>query len=181
MQNLHINLPPPLTKAQKRAKRLREEKIQEDNQIREDMRNYGTSFNRISRRKAAMHSYTRMTIRFDELMKEYIDLYHQFDDAEHKNHFHSKMVELGYNTPKRKEYHNQYLRNFSQLPPGAAEDTSDNTIELEIRPKKRRYPYVINQYSSLNSFCRSKRQRLFSAFMDDSTERDVLKLNDLSF
>ncbi|CAB5201769.1 unnamed protein product [Rhizophagus irregularis] len=48
MHDLHKNLPPPLTKAQKRAKRLRDEAIQWDNQARDDAIYHGTSFNRIS-------------------------------------------------------------------------------------------------------------------------------------
>ncbi|PKY57644.1 hypothetical protein RhiirA4_478839 [Rhizophagus irregularis] len=166
---------------QKRAKRLREDLIKEERQAREEAKYHGTSYHRINRRKAVIFNYTCMNTQFDDTMKEYIEYYNTYDDLKNKNHYHSKMVDLGYNVPRGKAFHDRYIKNFYPLPPGAPDDTSDDTYELEKRPRKRRFPYIIHHYGSSDDFCRSKRQRLSSASLDDSTEGDAIKLNQLTF
>ncbi|CAB4384021.1 unnamed protein product [Rhizophagus irregularis] len=136
MHDLHKNLPPPLTKAQKRAKRLRDEAIQRDIQAHDDAIYHGTSFNRISRRIAAKDALTKINLQFDEMMKEYIELYFKYDDMRNKNHYHTKMVECAYNSSGRRERYDWYLNTCSRLPTGASNDTSDDTIKLEKRHKK---------------------------------------------
>ncbi|CAB4373905.1 unnamed protein product [Rhizophagus irregularis] len=49
MYNLHINLPPPLTKAQHRALLIENERIENVRKTKEDAILHGTSFNRINR------------------------------------------------------------------------------------------------------------------------------------
>ncbi|CAB4478732.1 unnamed protein product [Rhizophagus irregularis] len=181
MHDLHKNLPPPLTKAQKRAKRLRDEAIQWDNQARDDAIYHGTSFNRISRRIAAKEVLTRITFRFDEVMKEYIEHYFEYDDMNNKNHYHNEMVKLAYNSSGRRERHDMYLINFSRLPTGALNDTSDDTIELEKRPKKCRSPYSIDHCFLANNSDRTKRLRVSPDFLNDSTGVGDIKLDEYTF
>ncbi|CAB4443359.1 unnamed protein product [Rhizophagus irregularis] len=124
--------------------RLREDLIKEERQAREEAKYHGTSYHRINRRKAVIFNYTCMNTQFDDTMKEYIEYYNTYDDLKNKNHYHSKMVDLGYNVPRGKAFHDRYIKNFYPLPPGAPDDTSDDTYELEKQPRKRRFPYIIH-------------------------------------
>ncbi|CAB5361691.1 unnamed protein product [Rhizophagus irregularis] len=166
---------------QKRAKRLWDEAIQWDNQARDDAIYHGTSFNRISRRIEAKEALTGITLRFDEMMKEYIEHYFEYDDINNKNHYHNEMVKCAYNSSGRRERYDLELKNFSRLPTGALNDTSDDTIELKKRPKKRRSPYSIDHCFLTNICDRTKRLRVSPDFLNDSTGVAATKLDELIY
>ncbi|CAB4396612.1 unnamed protein product [Rhizophagus irregularis] len=148
---------------------------------RDDVIYHGTSFNRISRRIAAKEVLTRNTFRFDEMMKESIAHYYEYDDMNNKNYYHNKMVKLAYNSSGRRERYDLYMKNFSYLPIGALNDTSDDTIELEKRPKKCRSPYLIDHCFLANNSDRTKRLRVSPDFLNDSTGVATTNLDELIY
>ncbi|PKB95270.1 hypothetical protein RhiirA5_437036 [Rhizophagus irregularis] len=142
MYNLHINLPPPLTKAEKRALKRRENDIRLINIYREDARFYGTSFNRLNWLRVTAKSLTDLTNLFDSMMKTNIENYQNIRDPDLRTHIHSSMVNHASRLSYRSQKHREIVKN-SSIPSGAPEDTSDATIELEKRPKKRRSPSIL--------------------------------------
>ncbi|PKY57373.1 hypothetical protein RhiirA4_478388, partial [Rhizophagus irregularis] len=174
MYNLHINLPPPLTKAQRRARREQNEMIMRNNRYREEAKFHGTSFNRIIRRKVAVKSLTTITNNFDEAMKDFVLRYQNSNHPFDKGRIHLSMINHSLRLADSRFNHRNTMQEHSAVPSGAPEDTSDDTIVLERRPKKRRIPLNANIYfSSPEIYHRSKRLCVSSAFMDDSTEKDA--------
>lgn len=61
MYNVHINLPPPPSKAELHTKKKRDDNIKWNEELREEAVYHGTSFNRINRRNVAKHQLTSIT------------------------------------------------------------------------------------------------------------------------
>ncbi|CAB4409315.1 unnamed protein product [Rhizophagus irregularis] len=150
MYNLHINLPPPLSQKAKRtrnrARALEADTIRMNNQRREEAKLHGTSFNRINRRKIAVKSLTYITDHFDQRMKDLTKQYQNAYSEFIRKRYHQAMIDLCSELPDRTKRHRNNIRQNSTIPLGVPEDTSDATIELELRPKKRRLPFATNTY-----------------------------------
>ncbi|PKB94284.1 hypothetical protein RhiirA5_439147 [Rhizophagus irregularis] len=104
MHNLHINLPPPLTKAQKHE---------------------------INRRMVTTKSLTELTDTFDWMIKNHIKKYQNTENIYEKSHYHSEMV--NHASRFSDKIHKQFniMKRSLAIPSGASEDTSDATVELE--------------------------------------------------
>ncbi|PKK77902.1 hypothetical protein RhiirC2_770790 [Rhizophagus irregularis] len=110
MYNLHINLPPPLTKKQRRALRIKNERIKNLRIQNEEAILQGTSFNRINKRIHMKFTLTRICESFHEEMLDYTKQYLAADDEQSKIQIYKDMRETM--------------------------DTSDDAKEIEMRPKK---------------------------------------------
>ncbi|PKC55905.1 hypothetical protein RhiirA1_474831 [Rhizophagus irregularis] len=130
MHNIHINLPPPLTKGQKRAIKQRERNIMLNKKHCEDAKFHGTSFNRFNRRRVAIKSLTDLTNTFDSTMKDLVNYYQTIEDPYLRSCFHSSMVNQASRISDRTQKHRNNIRS-SAIPSGTSEDTSDATVELE--------------------------------------------------
>lgn len=101
MYNLHKSLPPPLTKAQRRAQRKRDEEIQKEKDLAIEAAFHNTTVNRFYHRSNAKYFFTRNTERHYDRMTEYMNKYHQAEDDEHQrliekelNDFNNSFVEF---------------------------------------------------------------------------------------
>ncbi|PKC00046.1 hypothetical protein RhiirA5_428774 [Rhizophagus irregularis] len=169
MYNLHKNLPPPLTKAQRRALRLENERIEDIRKTNEDAILHGTSFNRVKKRNYIAFMLTNFSELFHYEMEGFIIQYLASEDKQNKTHIYKLMSDYTistFNGPTRRSI---YARRFKNYPPGASEDTSDDAKEREIRPKKRRISSHTNLYPLIDNTDRFKRRRSSPAIMDDST------------
>ncbi|CAB4396471.1 unnamed protein product [Rhizophagus irregularis] len=174
MYNLHINLPPPLTKAQRCTLRRENERIKNIRKTKEDAILHGTSFNRISRRIYMKYTLTSISERVYYEMMDYTNQYLASDDEETKSHIYKLMSNF---TTSIFNGSQKRIRDIKKQPhlfsPGVAVDTSDDAKELELRPKKRRIFSHTNLYPLIDNKVQFKRRRFFPAIMDDSTEAEL--------
>ncbi|CAB4379206.1 unnamed protein product [Rhizophagus irregularis] len=91
MYNLHINLPPPLTKKQRRALRIKNERIKNLRIQNEEAILQGTSFNRINKRIHMKFTLTRICESFHEEMLDYTKQYLAADDEQSKIQIYKDM------------------------------------------------------------------------------------------
>uniref|UniRef100_U9TAC3 Uncharacterized protein n=3 Tax=Rhizophagus irregularis TaxID=588596 RepID=U9TAC3_RHIID len=141
MYNLHINLPPPLTKAQRRALlRLENECIENIRIIKEDAILQGTSCNHVNSRKHLAFTLTRISEHVHYEMTDYTNEYLVSEDEKIKSDIYKKMsnfTTLMIDASKERISDSKRVcRRTNILPPGATSDTSNNAKELELRPKK---------------------------------------------
>ncbi|PKK69113.1 hypothetical protein RhiirC2_832594 [Rhizophagus irregularis] len=168
MYNLHINLPPPLTKAQHHALRLENERIENIRQIKEEAILKGTSTNRVGKRRHLAFTLTRISERFHDEMMDYTTQYLASDDKKTKSHTYKIMSDYTIRYIEGANLRVGDSKRSRILPPGVTEDTSDNAKELELRPKKRRISSHTNLYPLIDNTDRFKHRRLTPAIMDDS-------------
>ncbi|UZO29108.1 uncharacterized protein OCT59_022598 [Rhizophagus irregularis] len=169
MYNLHINLSPPLTKAQRREKN-KLERIRLD---KKEASFHGSSFNRYPTRKHLAFTLTRINERFHEEMMDYTNQYLASDDEKIKSDIYKIMSDFTIRFIKGSKGRVSDVKRACYLPPGATVDTSDDAKELELRPKKRRLSSNTNLYPLIDNTERFKRRRFYPAVMDDSTGAEL--------
>ncbi|CAB4492127.1 unnamed protein product [Rhizophagus irregularis] len=177
MYNLHINLPPPLTKAQRHALRLENERIEVIRKTKEDAILHGTSFNRVNRRIHLAFMLTLVSERVYYEMTDYTNDYLASDDDKIKSDIYEKMTKFTASVIKGAKARvldsKLACGGCSFFPPGVTADTSDDAKELELRPKKRIISSHTNLYPLIDNTDRFKRRRFSPAVMDDSTGAEL--------
>ncbi|POG82948.1 hypothetical protein GLOIN_2v1469460 [Rhizophagus irregularis DAOM 181602=DAOM 197198] len=177
MYNLHINLPPPLIKAQHRALRLENEHIEVIRKTKEDAILHGTSFNRVNRRIHLAFTLTLVSERVHYEMTDYTNDYLASDDDKIKSDIYEKMTKftaLVIKGAKARVLDSKLARGGrSFFPSEVTVDTSDDAKELELRPKKKRISSHTNLYPLIDNTDRFKRRRFSPAVMDNSTGAEL--------
>uniref|UniRef100_U9UFP4 DUF8211 domain-containing protein n=3 Tax=Rhizophagus irregularis TaxID=588596 RepID=U9UFP4_RHIID len=174
MYNLHNNLPPPLTKAQRRALQRENERIAHFRLNQENAIMQGTSVHRVRPRQFLKDRLSTFCERVHDKMMKLTTQYLETDNEITKSKVYKTMSNYCTNifeddnirSNKHMRYGNQSHLNMFGVPV----DTSDDAKELELRPKKRRFSsHTTNLYPSIDNTDRFKRRRLSPAVMDDST------------
>ncbi|CAB4384028.1 unnamed protein product [Rhizophagus irregularis] len=173
MYNLHINLPPPLTKPQHCALRLKNERIEHIRKNKEDAILMGTSYTHVTKRKHMVFTLTRISERFNDEMTDLTKDYLASDDEITKSHIYRIISNhtIDYMAAATRRVANS--KRLCSVRPEQTGDTSDDTKTLELRPKKRRISSYTNLYPLIDNTDRFKRRRFSPAIMDDSTGAEL--------
>ncbi|PKK67517.1 hypothetical protein RhiirC2_783404 [Rhizophagus irregularis] len=141
--------------AERRAQRIRDERIEDEKIMCAKAIYHGTSYNRINRRLALKRRLTERTDYFHAEMTELTTLIRSCNNEEKKQQLFSEMtrftdrkVTLGLD--RRKKLVSSYA-----IPEGAPQDSSDDSKALEHRPNK--YLYTIPTKESKNKFTNNNR------------------------
>ncbi|CAB4380998.1 unnamed protein product [Rhizophagus irregularis] len=159
---------------ERRAQRIRDERIEDEKIMCAKAIYHGTSYNRINRRLALKRRLTERTDYFHAEMTELTTLIRSCNNEEKKQQLFSEMtrftdrkVTLGLD--RRKKLVSSYA-----IPEGAPQDSSDDSKALEHRPNKYRINNKFtNLYPLIDNHTRFKRLRSSPAIKDDSTGLDL--------